>query len=84
MSWGILLANVVRPKGEVDSMNLTECPYCNLEGMVTTMRPGSGGMEVTGKCTICGYTYDTDFDPVAVPFDLPGDDMRPLEARLAD
>lgn len=84
MSWGVLLANIVQPKGEADSMNLTECPYCGLAGMVTTIRPGSAGLEVTGKCTICGYSYDTGYDPAEVAHDLPGDDLRPLEIRSAD
>jgi len=65
-------------------MKLSDCPYCGQPGMVTTIRPGSAGLETAGKCTVCGYTYDTEYDPAEVTDDLPGDDMRSLEAMLAD
>jgi hypothetical protein len=53
--------------------------------MVTTVRPGSGGLEVTGKCTICGYTYDSDYSPTeTADDDLPGEFSRPLEVAAAD
>jgi hypothetical protein len=84
MSWGVLFVDVIPMKGEPALMNLTECPYCGLPGMVTTMRPGSAGLEVTGKCTICGYSYDSGYDPAEVTHDLPGDDLRPLELTAPD
>jgi hypothetical protein len=66
-------------------MTMSECDYCNLPGMVTTVRPGSGGLEVTGKCTICGYSYDSDYSPTeAAEDDLPGEFSRPLESAAAD
>lgn len=65
-------------------MNLSECSYCNLPGMVITVRPGSDGLEVTGKCTICGYSYDSDYSPTETADDLPGEFSRPLEAGTAD
>jgi hypothetical protein len=84
MSYGVLMTSVLEVKGEMEAMNLSDCPYCGRPGMVTTMRPESGGLEVAGKCTICGYAYDTDFDPADTAQDLPGDFTGPLEAVLAD
>jgi hypothetical protein len=52
--------------------------------MVITVRPGSDGLEVTGKCTICGYSYDSDYSPTETADDLPGEFSRPLEAGTAD
>ena len=63
-------------------MNLSECPYCGLAGMVITMQAQPGGLEVTGKCTICGYSYDSEFDAAEVTQDLPSDFSRSLDADL--
>ena len=65
-------------------MNLGVCPYCNLPGMVTTIRATASGLDVTGKCTTCGYSYDSEYSPAETPDDLPGDYSRPLEAAAAD
>jgi hypothetical protein len=71
-------------KGRKLLMKLTECPYCNLPGMVITVRPESDGLEVTGKCTICGYSYDSDYSPAETTDDLPGEFSRSLESGMAD
>jgi prepilin signal peptidase PulO-like enzyme (type II secretory pathway) len=84
MSYGMLMTSVLVLKSDMEAMNLSDCPYCGRPGMVTTMRPESGGLEVAGKCTICGYAYDTGFDPAETAHDLPGDFSRPLEPALAD
>jgi hypothetical protein len=68
----------------MDPMNLSDCPYCGLPGMVTTMRADDRGLEVAGKCTICGYTYDSEYEPSEAAEDLPGEYSRPIEAALAD
>jgi len=65
-------------------MNLNDCPYCNLPGMVTTIKPSGAGMEVLGKCTICGYTYDSDYSAAEQTDDLPGEYSRSLEHAAAD
>ena len=64
-------------------MNLSECPYCGLPGMVTTMVAEHGGLEVAGKCTICGYSYDSEYDAAETAHDLPSDFSRSLDADLA-
>jgi hypothetical protein len=84
MSWGVLVMDVVQPRGVFDAMNLSDCPYCGLPGMVTTMRVDHAGLEVSGKCTICGYSYDSDYNPTEVSQDLPGEFSRPLEAVVSD
>lgn len=80
----MLMTSVLNAKDDMEAMNLSECPYCGRAGMVTTMRPGSGGLEVAGKCTICGYAYDTDYDPAETAHDLPGEFTGPLEGVMAD
>ncbi|MCC7360440.1 MAG: hypothetical protein IT317_13240 [Anaerolineales bacterium] len=64
-------------------MNLSECPYCNLPGLVTTINPTGAGLEVQGQCTICGYTCDSGFAPQEQTDDLPGEYMRALEQEAA-
>ena len=41
-------------------MELQECPYCNLPGLVTTVKVTTDGFEMTGKCLTCGYSYDSE------------------------
>jgi transcription elongation factor Elf1 len=65
-------------------LSLQECPYCNLPGLVTTMKASAGGFEVTGKCITCGYSYDSEYDPSEITEDLLGDYSRQLEAAAAD
>ncbi len=69
---------------EVKDLNLQECPYCNLPGLVTTMKVSAGGFEVTGKCVTCGYSYDSAYDPSEITDDLLGEYSRQLEAAAAD
>jgi transcription elongation factor Elf1 len=65
-------------------MNLSLCPYCNLPGLVTTVKVHGSGMEVTGKCTTCGYSYDSEYAPAEANDDLPGDFTRPLDTTAVD
>ena len=65
-------------------MALQECPYCNLPGLVTTIKSSASGFEVTGKCMTCGYSYDSEYDPSEVTDDLLGDYSRQLEAAAAN
>ena len=65
-------------------MNLSECPYCNLPGLVTTVKTHGASLDVSGKCTTCGYSYDSEYAPSEVADDLPGDFTRPLEMTVAD
>ena len=71
-------------KGAPDWMNLSDCPYCNLPGMVTTVKSTGAGLEMQGKCTICGYSYDSDYSAAEPADDLPGEYSRPLEHAAAD
>jgi hypothetical protein len=67
-------------------MNLTECPYCNLPGLVTTVKTGAGGLDVSGYCTICGYRCDSAHEPAGLGAadDLPDEFTRPAEIVAAD
>ena len=66
-------------------MELQECPYCNLPGLVTTVKVSNSGFEMTGKCLTCGYSYDSEYTPSEVADDdLPGEYSRQLEAAAAD
>ena len=66
-------------------MELQECPYCNLPGLVTTVKVSTGGFAMTGKCLTCGYSYDSEYTPSEVEDeDLPGEYSRQLEAAAAD
>ena len=65
-------------------MNLSTCPYCNLPGLVTTIKVHAGGMDVTGKCATCGYSYDSEYARSEATDDLPGDFTRPLDATAVD
>ena len=65
-------------------MNLSLCPYCDLPGLVTTVKAHGSGMDVTGKCTTCGYSYDSEYAPFEVTDDLPGDFTRSLDIAAAD
>jgi hypothetical protein len=65
-------------------MQLSECPYCNQPGLVTRVRIHQGGMDVTGKCATCGYSYDSEYADSDVADDLPFEDTRPLDAAVAD
>ena len=69
---------------EVRELGLQECPYCNLPGLVTTMKVNANGFEVTGKCVTCGYSYDSEYDPSEINDDLLGEYSRQLEAAAAD
>jgi hypothetical protein len=79
-----MYASTLMKKGEQDWMNLTDCPYCNQPGLITTITPTRTGLVVQGKCTICGYSYDSDYGPAEQADDLPGEFMRSLEHVAAD
>ena len=51
-------------------MELHECPYCNLPGLVTTVKVSAGHFEATGKCLTCGYSYDSEYASAEVADDL--------------
>jgi hypothetical protein len=65
-------------------MNLQTCPYCDHPGLVTTMRASAHGLEVSGKCATCGYSYDSEYTPGDQADDLPGEFTRPMERGAAD
>jgi len=60
-------------------MDLGQCPYCDACGWVTTMKTTSKGFEVSGRCTICGYTCDNNYSPTDQPDDLPFEFDQPVE-----
>ena len=65
-------------------MDLSVCPYCNLPGLVTTVKVHGSGMDVTGKCATCGYSCDSEYAPSDTTDDLPGEFSRPLDVTVAD
>ena len=68
----------------VNTVELSVCPYCNLPGLVTTVKVHADGVEVSGKCTTCGYTYDSDYAAADGSDDLPGEFTRPLDVTAVD
>ncbi len=65
-------------------MDLAQCPYCNLLGLVTKIRATPGGFEVTGYCRICGYGYDSDYEHGEAADDLLYEFSGPLEQAAHD
>ena len=65
-------------------MNLSICPYCSLPGLVTTVKSHGSSLDVTGKCTTCGYSYDSEYAPSESTNDLPGEFTRSLDITAAD
>jgi hypothetical protein len=65
-------------------MDLSVCPYCNLPGLVTTVKVHGTSLDVTGKCTTCGYSYDSEYAAADQADDLPGEYSRPLDMTVAD
>ena len=79
-----MYASTSTKKGDLDWMNLTDCPYCNLPGLITTIKRTGAGLEVLGKCTICGYSNDSDYSVTEQPDDLLAEYTRSLEHAAAD
>jgi len=48
------------------------------------MKASASGFEVTGKCSRCGYSYDSEYDPSEVTDDLLSEYSRQIEAAAAD
>jgi hypothetical protein len=42
-------------------MDLGQCPYCDMLGFIMTVKSIPGGIEVSGQCTVCGYSCDSDY-----------------------
>lgn len=63
-------------------MDLAKCAYCGWPGLVMSVKLSPNGFDVTGKCQVCGYTYDSLYLPTGIEADLPSDVTRPRE-RLA-
>ena len=65
-------------------MELHECPYCNMPGLVTKVKTSVGHFEVSGKCTTCGYSYASEYGPDEVVDDLPEEYSLQLEPAVTD
>ncbi len=65
-------------------MDLAECPYCKMLGLITTIRVTPGGFEVTGECRVCGYGYDSQHEPEEEGEDLPWEFEVVEEAEVRD
>ena len=65
-------------------MELHECPYCNMPGLVTMVKTSVDSFEVSGKCATCGYSYASEYGPDEVVDDLPEGYSCQLEPAAAD
>ncbi|MGH2521393.1 MAG: hypothetical protein ACRDH2_02715 [Anaerolineales bacterium] len=65
-------------------MDLGQCPYCKTCGLVTTMRSTPAGFEVSGRCTVCGYTCDSKYSAADTSDDLPFEFSQPVETHGVD
>lgn len=65
-------------------MELGQCPYCNMLGLVTTIKSTPGGFEVTAQCRECGYGSDSDYARAEVADDLPHEFDLPMEYEVRD
>lgn len=63
-------------------MDLATCAYCGWPGLVMSVKLSPTGFDVTGKCQVCEYTYDSLYLPTGIEADLPGEVTQPIE-RLA-
>lgn len=67
-------------------MELGICPYCELPGLLLSVKSVSGGLEVSGRCLTCGYTCDSDYASADVADDLSCEyeNYLPDEVRAQD
>jgi transcription elongation factor Elf1 len=65
-------------------MDLGECPYCNMLGLVTHIKSTPNGFEVTAQCLVCGYGYDSDYARAEFADDLPYEFSLPVEQEARD
>ena len=64
--------------------DLTTCAYCGWPGLVMSVRLSTAGFDVTGKCQVCGYTYDHINLHTEIEADLPSEVNQPLEWLAQD
>jgi hypothetical protein len=76
-------ASYIVSKGD-GYMNLALCPYCDMPGLVTTVKAHDHGMDMSGQCTVCGYRVDSDYVGYETADDLAGEFSRSLEMTPAD
>ena len=60
------------------------CPYCGQRGWVTRLRVTSRGFEIEGRCHVCGYACDSEYNPAEISDDLACEMMAPGEADARD
>ncbi len=65
-------------------IDLGLCPYCQLYGLVTTMRFAPGGFVASGKCSVCGYTCDSGHAARDASDDLPCESLVAVESGALD
>ena len=63
-------------------IDLTTCASCGWPGLVMSVKLSPAGFEVSGKCQVCGYTYDSLSLTTELEADLPSELSQPLD-RLA-
>lgn len=66
------------------NMDLTTCAYCGWPGLVMSVRLSTSGFEVTGKCQVCGYTYDSVSLANEVQADCPSESSQACERVAQD
>lgn len=65
-------------------MDLTTCAYCGWPGLVMSVKLSPTGFEVTGRCQVCEYTYDSVNLPTTREAEWPSEVTRPMERWAQD
>lgn len=65
-------------------MALEMCPYCKSQGLLLTVKSIPGGLEISGRCRVCGYACDSDYAQQEMADDLMADFSIADETSASD
>lgn len=65
-------------------MEYDVCPVCEARALELSVRTVPGGLVVHGRCVVCGYMCDSDYDAAEVTDDFHFEYDLPIEAHAMD